>query len=191
MIWTHWKNLPPGLVDTPSCQGSPGPAISLPLAKHVTPNKSFHLSATTAGSHLHQGHDNIQPPLPATDDITMMDDNALQTPGTLCFQVCFPPPLMKCRSTVKSTQSLGKLILICKMPSVHATGKELKVFPTSGRAPAGQMSFYWQVKDERHCLIILHIKLWTILKVTFKKTLATINCVYVEETNTCVLPDCF
>lgn len=85
----------------------------------------------------------------------MIDDNAIQTPVTPCSQGF--TPLMKCRSIVKGVQSLGKPILICKMPYVHAAGKELMVFPTSGIARAGQMSFYWHVKDERHCLI-LHIK---------------------------------
>lgn len=59
----------------------------------------------------------------------MIDDSALQTPVTPCRQAF--TPLMKCRSIVKAVQSLGKPILICKMPYVHAAGKRVDGVPYS------------------------------------------------------------
>lgn len=66
------------------------------------------------------------------------------------------------------------------------------VCATPGIAPAGQMSFYLQVKktEDIACCCLLntnHSKSYRSLK----KKLAITNCIYVEDTNTCVLPECF
>lgn len=68
--------------------------------------------------------------------------------------------------------------------------EELVVFSILGTAPAGQMSLYLQCEDKRYCLM-LYIK-YEIYYVTlvFKK-LAITNCIYVQDTNTCVLPNVF
>lgn len=108
-ICAHYTNLPPGLVDTPSCQ--PGsPALSLPLANHVT-YKSLYLSTATASSHLHSGT-MISPPLPARDDVRMTEDSALRSRSHSLFS-------WSARPHWRELRAWGRLAVICEMPAVR------------------------------------------------------------------------